>query len=295
MDIEKQKKIDGFLNPTFKIMHLLGYVGVVIFFAGIGTLLDLFILGVLNISFETMPILDSIFLLKSIAFFVITCIPIIVAISLIISAFVNKTKAITNNTDIDSTDNDVLYDFIYELIDNVFKCLTFFGVFFQIVSNIKSLTSPNPTEQTNRIAILVVFSLIMGIQQFIFKCWFKTIRKFGDENFFQWVYLIKSYRKTKKNLKKIINCFDEINFRVKGNGKKEKKELEDSIDIIFGFFNKDDNIELLGKFYKTKPIIDIINSKEFADIKKKFLGSTDKSGIRREDIKEQFDKIKQYL
>jgi len=288
MDKNKQKKVDNFLNPFFKIFHFVIYLIIVPLLAVACIYGDLLALNFVSINFNDLSLFNGVNLKNLILFYLITCIPII-GVDLLISIFVKK----KNKEDISSY--EIIYDFIYEMIDNIFKCLSFAGILFQVYKNINELTqiSVPLAEKQSKVVIIIIFGLVIGVQQFILKCWFKTVRKFEDENFIQNVNNLIMLFKSKNKVKKNINNFEKI-LNIK-RGKRDKKDMEQILTDIFEVLDNNEIKEIFNKYNKTKPIVEIIDSKELQECKKNFKNSKDKSGINVTKIEKELTKIKNYL
>ncbi|MBU3075691.1 hypothetical protein [Clostridium estertheticum] len=291
MNYNIQKKADEVLNPFLKLSHFITYLIVVPAVALGYVYFDFLVLDKLSIGSEKLLHFNIHVFMSLLFFFVCTCLPIIL-IDVLISNHAKKKNQ--NNI----TGYEVIYDFIYEMIDNIFKCLSFFGILFQVHQFLNEIPKTHTLVQSqtiiqNKITVLIIFGLIIGIQQFILKCWFKTVRKFEDTDTVQTLNSFILFSRSKKKLKKCINNFEEIinTKRVR----RDKKVLEVSLKKIFQILYNDDIKDIFSKYYKTKPILEIIYSKELQECKKKFEDSKDKSGIDVDKIAKELSKIKNHL
>lgn len=138
-----------------------------------------------------------------------------------------------------NSEYESIYNFVYELIDNTFKCLSFIAALVQI----NNLYDENISVES-KVYVIFFFTLIIGIQQFIFKSWFKSIRNLGEMNFTQNIYEMYKFYRIKKSLKEMLEHIPE---QVSNqNKKKVSKQLESLFKILYNDSIKK-TFENLGK------------------------------------------------
>lgn len=272
------KKVDGALNPIFILAQLLSYLVLVPFFAFLFILLDFKLLAdVFFITFEKLSHFNTSVFISLCEFLALTCGPII-GIDILISIFIKDKEA--------NSEYGVVYDFIYELIDNIFRCLSFIGVFYQVV-NMSNLNSNNDS----KISVLILFGLVIGIQQFILKSWFKTIRKFEDIDLAQSVNEFLKLRALKKKVKKLLKDILQIDCD------KDKNLLEQKLKELFIIlYNNIENKDTFGKWIKYKPILDLLDNKDMLKYKDTIGNEKQKSSkVTTTAVLTKLEELKNYL
>ncbi|MDB2157879.1 hypothetical protein [Clostridium butyricum] len=241
---ENFELLDKVLNPFWGCINLLVYLIVVPVVALGVILVDISILNGLSITYNTLSNLNDRIILNIILFIVGNVIFVIIINEL----FLKITKKLNINSEYES-----IYNFVYELIDNTFKCLSFIAALVQI----NNLYDENISVES-KVYVIFFFTLIIGIQQFIFKSWFKSIRNLGEMNFTQNIYEMYKFHRIKKNLKEMLEHIPE---QVSNqNKKKVSKQLEPLFKILYHDSNKK-TFENLGK----KDMLIILEDKDLKE------------------------------
>lgn len=271
------KKVDGVLNPIFILVQLLSYLVLVPFFAFLFILLDFKLLAdVFFITFEKLSHFNTSVFISLCGFLALTCGPII-GIDILVSIFIKNKEA--------NSEYGVVYDFIYELIDNIFRCLSFIGVFYQVV-NMSDLNS----NINSKISVLILFGLVIGIQQFILKSWFKTIRKFDDTDLVQGINEFLKLRGVKKEIKRLITDVLGI------DRTKDPSLLEQKLkDLFITLYNKKETKNTFEKLVKYKPVLDILDNEDMQKYRK-ILGNKKKSSSNTTTtVLQKLEELKKYM